>query len=364
MVATTDADGPVRLAVRIGTPTDFGGTETIFFPRQLSERFGYSHPLASWLKANVASFDVVHIHAVFSHPCLAAARACRQHSVPYIIRPLGSLDPWSLSQKRGRKRLMWHAGVKRMLKGAAAIHYTTAEEQRQAETVGELPRGVVIALGIDVERSDSTGDRSTFGQDDPSLGANPYVIVLSRLHPKKNLESLIQAFLAVGAIDCFQNWRLVIAGEGEPDYVASLKRQAGAEEQIIFAGWLNGEEKASALRGAALLALPSFQENFGLCVTEGLAYGVPAIVSRHVNLAADIEAAGAGWVTGLEPHEIEKTLKCAMNDAGERQRRGEVGREFVVRNFGWPNIAAELVTLYQQVAAGRAEVATLAPSFS
>jgi glycosyltransferase involved in cell wall biosynthesis len=364
MVATTDADGSAHLAVQTGTPTDFQGTETIFFPRQLSERFGYSYPLASWLKSNVAGFDVVHIHAVFSHPCLAAAAACRRHSIPYIIRPLGSLDPWSLSQKRGRKRLMWHAGVKRMLHGAAAIHYTTAEEQRQAETVGEMPRGVVIPLGINVENFEDTGNRSTFGQSHPSLAANPYVIVLSRLHPKKNLESLIQAFLSVGAIDRFRNWRLIIAGDGETDYVASLKRQAGGEERIIFAGWLNGEEKASALRGAALLALPSFQENFGLCVTEGLACGVPAIVSPHVNLAGDIEAAGAGWVTGLDPHEIEKTLKSAMNDAGERQRRGEAGREFVTRNFGWPKIATELVRLYQQVAAHSTNVAKLAPSFS
>jgi glycosyltransferase involved in cell wall biosynthesis len=364
MVATTDADGSNRLAVQTGTPTDFQGTETIFFPRQLSERFGYSYPLASWLKSNVASFDVVHIHAVFSHPCLAAARACRQHGVPYIIRPLGSLDPWSLSQKRGRKRLMWLAGVKRMLKGAAAIHYTTAEERRQAETVGALPRGVVIPLGIDVESFEDIGNKSTFGQSHQSVAANPYVIVLSRLHPKKNLESLIQAFLSVGAIDRFRNWRLLIAGDGEADYVASLKQRAGGEGRIIFAGWLSGEEKASALRGAALLALPSFQENFGLCVTEGLAYGVPAILSSHVNLAGEIEAAGAGWVTGLEPHEIQKTLECVMNDASERKQRGEAGREFVARNFGWPKIGSELVTLYQQLAAGRAKVPRLAPSFS
>lgn len=364
MVATTDADGSGHLPVKIGTPFDFQGTETIFFPRQLTEKFGYSYPLASWLKSNVASFDVVHIHAVFSHPCLAAARACRRHAVPYIIRPLGSLDPWSLSQKRGRKGLMWHAGVKQMLKGAAAIHFTTADEQRLAETACELPRGVVIPLGIDVENFENNDDGLTFAQNHPSLGANPYVIVLSRLHPKKNLGSLIQAFLSVVAVDRFKNWRLVIAGEGEADYVASLKRQASEEARIVFTGWLSGEEKSSALRNAALVALPSFQENFGLCVTEGLAYGVPAIVSPHVNLASDIEATGAGWVTGLEPREIEKTLEDAMEDDDERRRRGQAGREFVMRNFGWPKIANELLVLYQEVAAGRSEVATLAPSFS
>jgi glycosyltransferase involved in cell wall biosynthesis len=364
MVATTDADGSAHLPVPTGIPLDFQGTKTIFFRRQLSERFGYSYSLARWLKSNVARFDVVHIHAVFSHPCLAAARACRRHNVPYIIRPLGSLDPWSLSQKSGRKHLMWHAGIKRMLKGASAIHYTTAEERRLAETVCDLPRGVVIPLGIDVEHFENSGNGSTFRQNQPSLGSNPYVIVLSRLHPKKNLESLIQAFLSVATVDRFEDWRLVIAGDGESDYVANLKRQAAGDARIAFTGWLSGEEKDSALREAALVALPSFQENFGLCVTEGLAYGVPAIVSPHVNLATDIEAAGAGWVTGLEPHEIEKTLRNAMGDAGERRRRGQSGREFVMRNLGWPKIANELLMLYQQVAAGSAEVVTLAPSFS
>jgi glycosyltransferase involved in cell wall biosynthesis len=364
MVATTDADGSAHLPVKTGTTLDFQGTETIFFPRQFSERFGYSRPLAIWLESNVASFDVVHIHAVFSHPCLAAARACRRRNVPYIVRPLGSLDPWSLSQKRRRKRLIWLAGVKRMLKGAAAIHFTTAEEQRLAQPVGELPRGVVIPLGIDVESLEQTVNRSMFGQNYPSLAADPYVIVLSRLHPKKNLESLIQAFFSVRAMDRFQNWSLVIAGDGEAGYLASLKRQAGGEARIVFTGWLNGEEKDSALRGAALLALPSFQENFGLCVTEGLAYGVPVIVSANVNLAPDIEAAGAGWVTGLKPDEIERTLRIAMADADERRRRGQSGREFVVCNFGWPRIANELLMLYQQVAVDGPEVATLAPSFS
>jgi len=52
----------------------------------------------------------VHIHAVFSHACLAAAQACRRHKVPYVVRPLGTLDPWSLRQKPFRKRLfIWRA---------------------------------------------------------------------------------------------------------------------------------------------------------------------------------------------------------------------------------------------------------------
>ncbi|HYG79851.1 MAG TPA: glycosyltransferase, partial [Pyrinomonadaceae bacterium] len=130
LIATTDADGSGRLAVETGTPLMFEGVETVFFARRLSERFGYSRTLARWLKLNAGGFDVAHIHAVFSHPCVAAARACRLNRVPYVVRPLGSLDPWSMRQKPWRKRLLWHAAARRMLRGAAAVHYTTLEERR------------------------------------------------------------------------------------------------------------------------------------------------------------------------------------------------------------------------------------------
>lgn len=352
LVATTNADGRGHLQIETGTRLDFQGSQTIFFPRQWSERFGYSHPLARWLKEEVKGFDVAHIHAVFSHPCVAAARACRQSDVPYIVRPLGSLDPWSMRQKKGRKRLLWHAAIKRMLEGAAAIHYTTFEERRLAESTLGLERGVVVPLGIELEDFQSQGDEAGFRLSHPSLNDNPYILALSRLHPKKNLEALIKAFLSLSGQAAFARWRLLIAGDGEGDYAARLKQLtlgAGVDNRIVFTGWLNGEEKAAALRGAALLALPSYQENFGLCVAEALACGVPVVVSRHVNLAAEIEAARAGWVTGLESHELESALAEAMSNEAERERRGRAGSEFVASRLAWPQVAAELVALYHSV---------------
>ena len=71
----------------------------IFFPVQLGRSLKYSRPFSKWLDENVSEFDVVHIHAVFNHACMAAARACRKKGVPYIVRPLGTLDPWSMKQK-------------------------------------------------------------------------------------------------------------------------------------------------------------------------------------------------------------------------------------------------------------------------
>ncbi len=352
LVATTDADGRGRLPVEHGKVVEYQGVPTLFFPRQWSEALKFSLPLARWLGANVAEFDVVHIHAVFSHACLAAANASRRKGVPYVVRPLGTLDPWSVHQKRWRKQLFWHLGVKHMLAGAAAIHYTTADEQRLAESSLGLGRGVVIPLGISPDIFTHPVPPERFRQQHAELGREPYVLILCRLHPKKGIELALDAFLAATAQPELRAWRLVVAGAGDPTYVGGLRRlvaKRGGDERVLFTGWLAGDDKLAALRGAALMALPSRQENFGISVVEALASGVPALVSPHVNLAPEISAAGAGWVVRLEVDALEAAFARIMRDRDERARRGAAGRALALERFTWPAVAAQLAQLYATI---------------
>src|ERR671927_1793213 len=99
---------------------EYKGVPAIFFPPQLGASFKYSRPLATWLNSNIRNFDLAHVHAVFNHSSIFAAQACRRSGVPYIIRPLGTLDPWSMTQKSLRKRLFWQLSGKAMLRAAAA----------------------------------------------------------------------------------------------------------------------------------------------------------------------------------------------------------------------------------------------------
>jgi glycosyltransferase involved in cell wall biosynthesis len=171
--------------------------------------------------------------------------------------------------------------------------------------------------------------------------------VLSRLHSKKNLEVLIDAFKSLKQ----NKWRLIIAGDGQPDYVAVLKQKAGDAENIIFTGWVEGEQKEALLRGASLLALPSRQENFGLCVLEAMAHGVPVLVSPNVNLAAEIEAAEAGWV--IDVGQLAQGLALILKEEEERERRGRAAYQFSQR-YSWQRTAAELAELYRQILSNRA----------
>lgn len=325
------------------------GVPAIFFPSQLGESFKYSRPLSSWLRANVQNFAVAHIHAVFNHSSVAAAHVCQKAGVPYVIRPLGTLDPWSMTQKSLRKRLFWQISGKGIMDNAAAVHYTSEAEKLSTESSLGLNHGRVIPLGVE----------TVFDNAADKLTGDPYVLVLSRLHPKKGLDVLVDAFLSLLEKPQFAEWRLVLAGDGPVEYVSMLKAKASShKDKIIFKGWLEGDEKEAVLRGASLLALPSHQENFGLCVMEALAQSVPVMVSPNVNLADEIAAADAGWIAPVDKSVLADALAEALADRHELARRGRVGRQ-LSQKYSWENSARALTDLYRtliQRSNGRAHV--------
>ena len=325
---------------------EYKGVPAMFFPPQLGASFKYSRPLATWLSSNVKNFDLAHIHAVFNHSSVSASQACRKAGVPYIIRPLGTLDPWSMTQKSVRKRLFWKVSGKAMLHHAAAVHYTSEAEKLSTERHLGLNHGKVIALGIDAHNSNSNG----------RMFSEPYVLVLSRLHPKKALDVLIEAFQVLIQNRKFADWRLVIAGDGPPDYVSKLKAQVAATDRITFTGWLDDDKKQEVLGGASLLALPSHQENFGLCVMEALSHSVPVLVSPNVNLATEIVSANAGWISAIDKDALAARLAEALSDEDELVKRGRAGKH-LSQKYSWENVVKGLINLYEEILPQRRKVA-------
>ena len=253
-----------------------------------------------------------------------------------------------MAQKPLRKHFFLQVSGKGILRRAAAVHYTTEAEKRATEGLLGFNHGRVIPLGVE---SNASVRSDGLAQHFPNLAGESYVLVLSRLHPKKGLDLLIDAFLSLVQTQQFGHWRLVIAGEGSLDYVVKLKARVASSPQrdrIVFTGWLDGEKKQAVLGGASLLALPSRQENFGLCVMEALSHSVPVLVSSSVNLAAEIAAANAGWIAALDTDALTATLAGALADEDELARRGCAGKQ-LSEGYSWENAAKSLAELYQEV---------------
>jgi glycosyltransferase involved in cell wall biosynthesis len=348
MIATTNADGVDRLPVPTGRIIEWHGVPAVVMPLGGGERFKWSGPLSRWLSDHVRDFDIVDVHAVFSHSSVAAARACRRAGVPYVVRPHGALDPWSLTRKSWRKGLLLRWVVRQMLAGASFVQYTTRGEQEGAErALPWLPEGHVVPLGV---------EDTLFAEPSPDT-ARPYVLTMSRLDAKKSLELLIDAFHGV-ATGSLAHWRLVVAGDGADGYVATLRRRAAAgraADRIEFPGWVQGADKRALLSKASLFASPSTQENFGLSLAEAMAAGVPVLVTPGVNLGDAIAAAGAGWVVERERVAITEALARALRDDAGRAAAGLSARR-LADQFRWRHTAAIVIGLYEAVLAPRQAV--------
>ena len=350
-IVTTDADGSDRLPVSYGELTEWQAVPVRFFRRQFGEAFKFSGALGRWLSDEIDRFDVVHIHAVFSHSSVAAFKACIDSGVPYIVRPLGSLDPETYTSKNFRKRAFSMIWGKRMLSEAAAVHYSTAREKALVEKNFGLRHGFVTPVGVemetwpDPERSPDTGCRVESSND-------PYLLFLGRLDPIKRVGLLIDAFEAVTEEPELAHWRLVIAGDGEAAYVSRLRERAKnspARDRIEFVGWLSDEAKAKALYGAALLALLSKHENFGRAAAEAMSLGVPVCITDEVFLAEEVRRCQAGWVVKGLVEQVSRALRDALMNPRKRQKLGTAAKRLASEHFSVKNSTDLLMARYRSI---------------
>jgi glycosyltransferase involved in cell wall biosynthesis len=341
-LATTDADGSGRLDSPIGVPTMTGGVRTVVFRRTASESYKFSPGLAEWLRGHVREFDVVHIHAVMSHACVVAARAARAADVPYVVRTIGTLDPWSVGQKAVKKRLFMAAAGRAVLRDAAAVHATSPAEATALERDWHVARVETIPLGV---------DESAFSRPAAQPAEPPYLLTMSRIHPVKALDVLVDAFAAATRDGDLAAWRLVMAGDGEAAEVRALTdcaQASPAAERIELTGWVKDARKDALFGGASLFALTSRHENFGIALVEAMARGLPVIASDGVQIAPWVASAAAGWTTSLDRDAMAAVLREAMSSPAERRRRGAAARA-LASGWRWPDVARQVSDLYARL---------------
>lgn len=154
-----------------------------------------------------------------------------------------------------------------------------------------------MGYGTSAPPADADNQREAFCQLFPNLRSQRIILFLSRIHPKKGVDLLIEGFAAVAPKD--PRLQLVIAGPDQIGWQVDLQQMAltlGIADRITWTGMLSGKLKWGAYRCAELFCLPSHQENFGIVVAEALACGLPVAIADPVNIFGEIKAAQAGLV--------------------------------------------------------------------
>jgi glycosyltransferase involved in cell wall biosynthesis len=349
-VATTNDNGPELLSVPCGVPVAQGGATYWYFPRQ-TRFYTVSWPLADWLAAHVSQFDLVHVHALFSFSTLPAAFWAHRRQVPYIVRPLGTLADWGMkNRRRWLKRLSFRFIESVVLKHAALVHYTSEQERAEAEALGVRTAAAIIPNAVPNHGGPYVAGE--FRARYAALRDRRIVLFLSRLDPKKGLDLLLPAFAALRRQ--VPDVSLVIAGAGDADFVNGLKARAqslGIAADVVWPGFLDGNDKRAALADADLFVLPSYSENFGIAAVEAMAAGLPLIVSDQVAIHREILQARAGLTVRCDVARLADALARLLADSTLRRSMGESGRALVARRYSSRAVTAELISVYNQIAA-------------
>ncbi len=315
-------------------------------------RWGTSLQMLRVLRELVPRADVVHVHSLYLFPTLVASRLARFHSVPYLLRPHGTLDPYIRRRHRVLKAI-YHAVVENeTLRLAAAIHFTTEEERDLAKSA--LPPGTrscVIPLGVNVVDYANLPERrlarSSFGLPEGAV----VCLFLGRLNHKKGLDILAPAFVRLCA-KVPDAW-LLLAGpddDGLGNRFARVCSEAGVGERVIRPGFLDPARVKLALAAADLWVLPSYSENFGVAVVEAMAAGLPVVITNQINIWPLVRSASAGIVTAPDVDTFFAGMVevvCKPLDA--RRAMGERGRGLCEREFDWDPISRQLERLYDTV---------------
>jgi glycosyltransferase involved in cell wall biosynthesis len=345
---TTDDDGPgKRNAKAKGTALAENGVTRRYFPKQ-TEFYKFSLPLYRWLRSEVGRFDAVHVHAVFSFSSVAAAWLARRAGVPYVIRPLGVLNRYGITQRRSLlKRFSVRAIEGPLLRDAAAVHFTSRQEQTEAEALKWPLRSVVIPLGLEPP---VPGTDELFLSLHPGIRNRRRVLFLSRLDQKKNVECLLQAFAE--ARNDFSDLALIVCGEGSADYTGQLKglaRTLGISEAVVWAGDVQGELKQSAFSCGDVFVLPSFSENFGIAAVEALFAGLPCVLSQGVAIAAEVACAKAGAAVEPTPAAVADGIRFYLGNAGARMAAGRNAKQIAGEKYSAAAMGGRLAELYHDI---------------
>lgn len=293
--------------------------------------------------------DILHVHGIWDLS-VHVSYWRRRTKKPVIISPRGMLDSWALRNGSMKKRLARFLYEDANLRGAACLHALNEAEARAIRALGFKNPIAVIPNGIHVPDSGPQANSLSSDQTDRRC-----LLFIGRLHPKKGLAELIDAWALVkkDVPTVARQWRIVICGWDDGGHEATLRTQIEnhqLESDISLVGPVFGRAKDELLSDAHAFVLPSFSEGLPMAVLEAWAYRLPVFMTSACNIPEGFAAKAA-----IEINTVPTTMAQALLEGltlETLKNYGQQGRALVERNFSWPSIATKHVEVYRWMVEG------------
>ncbi len=177
----------------------------------------------------------------------------------------------------------------------------------------------------------------------PLRRAKPYVLYVGAIEPRKNLETLLDAWRGLHP-DLREVFELVIAG---PMGWAPQSTQQRIRSEATYLGYVPEAELPGLFAGAAAFVYPSLYEGFGFPVAQAMAAGV-AVVTSNVSCLPEVAGGGALLVDPRSVAEVAAGLTRLLESETLRSDLGRLGRERA-KEYRWEKCAAESMDFFRRV---------------
>lgn len=300
--------------------------------------FGYSHNITHYL--NTTDYDLYHTNGLWMYCNHVTASVARKKDKPYIITPHGMLYPQALARSAWKKKLMMSLCFEKDIREANCIHATCMQEMKYYRDLGYKNPVAVIANPMPLP---------DYIDDIKLERSKKRIGFLGRLHPRKNVKGLIEAWASLGKAT--QNAELYIMGKGDEAYEAYLRELVTTLglTNVVFAGFVNGREKFEKLATLTALFVPSDFENFGMIITEALIVKTPVMASLGTPWK-ELNTRHCGWWVDNDIHTLAQTMEEVFSLSDEELlTMGERGKQLVIEKYSSVQVATQMKHLYEWI---------------
>jgi len=322
------------------------------FKYNLVKKSRYSKDLKNYLDNHLKKENniILHTHNSWNYIPYIAYKMSVKHNVPLIMAIRSSLYEWSLQQNRLQKQIAWVLFQKNALKHATCIHITESKELDAVRKLGIKTPVALVPNGVEFDEFKNLKNKI---ESKKSLGLNidkKYILFISRLHPKKGLEYLVNGWIKLA--QDFKEWDLLIVGpEYDKQYVEEIKiniRNNNLEERVVFKGMLKDQSRVDAFGASDLFVLPSHTENFGIAIAEAMVAKLP-VITTHGTPWREIEEKDAGWWVELNQENIDNALEEALGCSDEELKKKGLNGFELIQKYEWKYQAKKMKQVYEWI---------------
>jgi glycosyltransferase involved in cell wall biosynthesis len=304
--------------------------------------FNYSSKLREAILIN--NSDILHIHGLWMFPHLMSSVWKKKTNKPVIITPHGMLDPYIINNQHPlKKKIANLLFAKNAFEKANCFHALCQSEYDAIRSYGIKQPIAIIPNGVNLPDS----NRKIIKKDNYK-----HLLFLGRLHPKKGVDILLEAFGEINREEpkLFDNWVLDIVGwaqEGFDSKLRSIVKYYDLEDKVIFHGGLFGDNKQYMYSQADAYILPSHGEGLPLTVLEAWAFETPVLMTPFCNIPKGFEVNAAIKIENTKDSVKEGLLKLLETTEAELKIMGLNGKKLVEDEFTWDAAALKMNSVYK-----------------